>query len=139
MSWALHPKGVRRASQSGGLGLAIPANARNGEAAFLLMQWLTSKAQDKAVTLAGGAPMRLSTLRDHDAVRKHPEFITFVEALKYANPDWRPIIAVWDRINVQALGVGLSEAITGKKTAEQALNDLVPQVTAIMRDAGYRV
>ena len=139
VSWALHPKGVRRASQSGGLGLAIPKNAKNSEAGFLLMQWLTSKAQDKAVTLAGGAPMRNSTLRDADAVRKHPEFITFVEALKYSNPDWRPIIPVWDKINVQALGVGLSEALTGKKSAEQALNDLVPQVTTIMRESGYKV
>jgi multiple sugar transport system substrate-binding protein len=139
VSWALHPKGVRRSSQSGGLGLAIPKNAKNPEAGFLLMQWLTSKAQDKAVTMAGGAPMRNSTLRDADAVRKYPEFITFVEALKYSNPDWRPIIPVWDKINVQALGVGLSEALTGKKTAEQALNDMVPQVTAIMRESGYKI
>ncbi len=139
VSWALHPRGTRRASQSGGLGLAIPKNAKNPEAGFLLMQWLTSKAQDKAVTMAGGAPMRNSTLRDQDAVRKYPEFITFVEALKHSNPDWRPIIPVWDKINVQALGVGLSEALTGKKTAEQALNDMVPQVTAIMREAGYKI
>ena len=83
--------------------------------------------------------MRNSTLRDVDAVRKYPEFITFVEALKYSNPDWRPIIPVWDKINVQALGVGLSEALTGKKSAEQALNELVAPVTAIMREAGYKV
>ena len=139
VSWALHPRGTRRASQSGGLGLTIPKNAKNAEAGFLLMQWLTSKSQDKAVTLAGGAPMRNSTLRDADAVRKYPEFITFVEALKYSNPDWRPIIPVWDKINVQALGVGLSEALIGKKSAEQALNDLVPQITAIMREGGYKV
>ena len=139
VSWALHPKGVRRASQSGGLGLAIPKNAKNPEAAFLLLQWLTSKAQDKAVTMAGGAPMRNSTLRDDEAVRKHPEFVAFIEALKHSNPDWRPIIPVWDKINVQALGVGLSEALTGKKSAEQALDDLVPQVNAIMREAGYKV
>ena len=139
VSWALHPKGVRRASQSGGLGLAIPKNAKNAEAAFLLLQWLTSKAQDKAVTMVGGAPMRNSTLRDDEAVRKHPEFVAFIEALKHSNPDWRPIIPAWDKINVQALGVGLSEALTGKKSAEQALDDLVPQVNAIMREAGYRV
>lgn len=139
VSWALHPKGVKRASQSGGLGLAIPKNAKNAEAGFLLMQWLTSKAQDKAVTRAGGAPMRNSTLGDAELVRQYPEFITFKEALKYSNPDWRPIIAVWDKINVQALGVGISEALTGKKSAEAALNDLVPQVTQIMREAGYKV
>ena len=139
VGWALHPMGVRRASQSGGLGLAIPKNARNPEAAFLLMQWLTSKAQDKAVTMAGGAPIRNSTLSDPEAVRKYPEFATFAEALKYSNPDWRPIIAVWDRINVQALGVGLSEALVGRKPPQQALDDLVPQVTGIMREAGYKI
>ena len=139
VSWALHPKGVRRASQSGGLGLAIPNNAKNADAGFLLMQWLTSKAQDKAVTRAGGAPMRNSTMADAELVRQYPEFITFKEALKYSAPDWRPIIPVWDKINVQALGVGISEALTGKKSAEDALNGLVPQVTAIMREAGYKV
>jgi multiple sugar transport system substrate-binding protein len=138
VSWALHPRGAQRASQSGGLGLTIPKNAKNPEAGFLLMQWLTSKAQDKAVTRWGGAPMRTSTLADADMVRQYPEFIVFKEALKYSNPDWRPIIAVWDKINVQALGVGISEALTGKKTAEDALNGLVPQVTQIMREAGYK-
>lgn len=139
VSWALHPMGKRRASQSGGLGLAIAKNAKNPQAAFLLMQWLTSKAQDKAVTALGGAPVRNSTLADADLVRKYPEFITFKEALQYSNPDWRPIIPVWDKINVQALGVGISEALTGKKTAEAALNDMVPQVTQIMREAGYKI
>ena len=139
VSWALHPKGTRRASQSGGLGLTIPRNAKNADAGFLLMQWLTSKAQDKAVTRLGGAPMRNSTLADADLVRQYPEFITFKEALQYSNPDWRPIIAVWDKINVQALGVGISEALTGKKTAEEALNGLVAPVAQIMREAGYKV
>ena len=46
---------------------------------------------------------------------------------------------MWDRINVQALGVGISEALTGKKSAEDALNGMVPQVNAIMREAGYKV
>jgi multiple sugar transport system substrate-binding protein len=139
VSWALHPMGVKRASQSGGLGLAIPKNAKHPEAGFLLMQWLTSKQQDKAVTKAGGAPMRNSTLGDAELVRQYPEFITFKEALKHSNPDWRPIIPVWDKINVQALGVGISEALTGKKSAEDALNGMVPQVTAIMREAGYKI
>jgi multiple sugar transport system substrate-binding protein len=139
VSWALHPMGVKRASQSGGLGLMIPKNAKSAEAAFLLLQWLTSKAQDVAVTKLGGAPTRNSTMAQADVVRQYPEFIVFKEALKYSNPDWRPIIPVWDKINVQALGVGISEALTGKKSAEDALAGLVPQVTTIMREAGYKV
>lgn len=137
VGYELHPKGTRYSSQSGGLGLCIPKNAKNADAAFLLLQWLTSKTQDRACTMAGGVPIRTSTMTFADVLKKYPEFNTFRLALAHANPDWRPIIAEWDMINVQALGVGISEALTGKKTAEQALNDLVAPVTAIMKKGGY--
>jgi len=137
VGWALHPQGSRRASQSGGLGLAISKNARNADAAFLLMQWLTSKAQDKAVVRMGGVPVRNSTLLDAELRQKYPEFVVFQEALKYANPDWRPIIPVWDQINVQMLGVGISEVLTGRKPARTALDQMVEPVTQLMRSAGY--
>jgi len=137
VGWALHPQGSRRASQSGGLGLAIAKNARNADAAFLLMQWLTSKAQDKAVVRSGGVPGRNSTLLDTELQQKYPEFSVFQEALKYANPDWRPIIPVWDQINVQMLGVGISEALTGRKSARTALDEMVEPVTKLMCTASY--
>lgn len=135
VGWALHPMGRRRSSQSGGLGLAIPKNAKHPEAAFLLIQWLTSKTQDKAVATLGGAPIRNSTLSDPDLLRQYPEFETFKEALKYSNPDWRPIVPMWNHINTKVLGVGIHEAITGKKSAKAALDGMVPQVTQIMRNA----
>ena len=136
VSYALHPKGRRYSSQSGGLGLAIAHNARNPDAAFLLMQWLTSETQDKAVARLGGAPTRLSTLADADLVRQYPEYITLKEQLRYADPDWRPIIAPWDDINQGPLGAAIHQAITGAKPAAQALSDIVPRVNAIMRGAG---
>jgi multiple sugar transport system substrate-binding protein len=137
VDYALHPKGVRYASQSGGLGLAIPKNARNKEAAFLLLQWLTSKAADVAVTKVGGNAIRMSTLNDPDIVKQYPEFAILKEQLKYVEPDWRPIIAEWDEINIQALGIGISEALTGKKSSEEALEGVVPKVTDIMKRGGY--
>lgn len=137
VSYALHPKGVRYSSQSGGLGLAIPKNAKNADAAFLLMQWLTGKQQDIAVAQAGGAPTRMSTIGNADLVRQYPEYITLREQLRYSDPDWRPIIAEWDEINVQALGVAISEALTGKKTPKEALDGVVPKVSDIMRRGGY--
>lgn len=137
VSYVVHPKGVRYSSQSGGLGLAIPKNAKNADASFLLLQWLTSKEQDKAVTRAGGVPTRNSTLSDLEMVKLYPEFITLRQQLEYSDPDWRPIIAEWDEINIQALGVAVSEALTGKKTPEEALNGMVPKVKSIMQRAGY--
>lgn len=137
VSYVVHPKGTRYSSQSGGLGLAIPKNAKNPDAAFLLMQWLTSKTQDKAVSRLGGVPTRNSTLSDQDMVRQYPEYITLRQQLQYSDPDWRPIIAEWDEINIQALGVAVSEALTGKKSPEDALNGVVPKVTDIMKRGGY--
>src|SRR5512137_2801130 len=137
VSYVVHPKGTRYASQSGGLGLAIPKNAKNPDAAFLLLQWLTSKAQDKAVTRVGGVPSRKSTIGDREMVLQYPEFITLRQQIDHIDLDWRPIIAEWDEINIQALGVAVSEALTGKKTPEDAINGMVPKVTSIMQRGGY--
>lgn len=137
VSYMLHPKGAHYASQSGGLGLAIPRNAAHADAAFLLMQWLTSKAQDKAVCQLGASPTRMSTLSDADMVRQYPEYITLKEQLRYAAPDWRPIIAQWDDINTGPLGSAVFQGLTGAKDPQVALNDIVPRVKGIMVNAGY--
>jgi multiple sugar transport system substrate-binding protein len=109
----------------------------NSDAAFLLMQWLTSKVQDKAVCRLGGSPTRISTLFDADLTRQYPEYITLRQQIKDADPDWRPIIAEWDEINTKALGVAIFDALTGKKTPKDALNSVVPKVTEIMVRGGY--
>ncbi|MEL6518184.1 MAG: extracellular solute-binding protein, partial [Pseudomonadota bacterium] len=95
VGWAAHPAGVRAASQTGGFGLGIPANAEHKEAAFLLMQWLTSKEGDLMTAMAGGNPSRFSTYQDADLNAAKPWSATFGEALEFADPDWRPIIPAW--------------------------------------------
>ena len=57
VGWAPHPMGVRRGSQTGGFGIAIPKNAQNKDAAFLLMPvaHLEEGGQDDR---AGGAAIR---------------------------------------------------------------------------------
>jgi len=59
------------------------------------------------------------------------------EQLKYSDPDWRPIIPEWDEINIQALGIAISEVLTGRKQPREALDGVVPRVTDIMRRGGY--
>ena len=70
-------------------------------------------------------------------VRQHPEYITLRQQLAYSDPDWRPIIAEWDEINIQARGVAVSEALTSKTTAEEALDGVVPKITDIMKRGGH--
>lgn len=136
IGWALHPEGVRRGSQTGGFGIAIPKNAQNKEAAFLLMQWLTSKRVDKLIALEGGSPSRFSTYADADVNAKYPHSKVFGEALKYADPDWRPIIPTWGELNTE-LGTILSKAITGETSVKEALDEVAKRAQAIQEKAGY--
>ncbi|MCX5914038.1 MAG: sugar ABC transporter substrate-binding protein, partial [Deltaproteobacteria bacterium] len=121
----------------GGFGIAIPANSNKKEAAFLLLQWLTTKSADQKIARLGGMPNRVSTLRDAGLQKEFPEFKDVLENIKYANPDWRPLIPEWPEISMTYLGTAIHEAITGKKTPEQAMNGIVEPVRRIMEKAGY--
>ena len=136
VGWAMHPKGVRHGSQTGGFGIAIPKNAKNKDAAFLLMQWLTSKKADKLVALQGGNPIRFSTHADGDVNAKFPYMKTFGEALKHADPDWRPIIPAWGKINAD-LGTTMSKVLTENLDIKQAMDGLASRTKAVMKEAGY--
>jgi len=137
VAYALHPKAVKYSTETGGFGIAIPANSQKKEAAFLLLQWLTSKATDRKITTFGAMPNRLSTLKDPGMQKEYPEFAAVLENLKYANADWRPLIPEWPEISMQYVGIALNEAITGKKTPEKAMGDVVEPVRKIMEKAGY--
>jgi len=136
IGWAPHPMGVRKGSQTGGFGIAIPKNAQNKEAAFLLMQWLTSKKADKLIALQGGNPSRYSTHGDAEVNAKFPHMKTFGEALKNADPDWRPIIPVWGKINAD-LGTTLSKILTEGADIQSSLDGVAERAKQIMQDAGY--
>ena len=131
-----HPCAEECASQTGGFGLAIPRNANNPEAAFLLMQWLTSKEGDKAIALAGGNPSRVSTHQDPEVLAEFPHLETFGQALENADPDWRPIIPPWGEINSE-LGTTLNMAMTGDMEIGEALDTVAERTRSIMEDAGY--
>lgn len=136
VGWAMHPMGVRRGSQTGGFGIAIPQNAQNKEAAFLLMQWLTSKEADLKIAMEGGNPSRFSTYQDADLNAKFPYSATFGEALQYADPDWRPIIPTWGRINAD-LGTTLSQILTEDLDIQEGLDGVAERTRATMEEAGY--
>ena len=87
VGYALYPRGTRESVETGGFGPAIPKRAANQEAAFLFMQWLTSKAQDVAIAKAGGSPMRNSTLTSPDMLKLYAEYAVVKEQLKHADPD----------------------------------------------------
>ncbi len=136
VGWAMHPMGVERASQTGGFGLAIPRNAQNKEAAFLLMQWLTSKEADLMIAMEGGNPSRFSTYEDAGLNEKYPYSATFGEALEFADPNWRPIIPTWGKINAD-LGTTLNQMLTEDLDVQEGLDAVAARTRETMEEAGY--
>jgi multiple sugar transport system substrate-binding protein len=138
VGYAMHPMGVRRGSQTGGFGLAIPRNAENPEAAFLLMQWLTSKEGDLAVAMAGGNPSRFSTYANAELQAKYPWSEAFGQALEFADPDWRPIIPAWGKINAD-IGTTMSQVLTENLDIKTALDGIAERTRALMAEEGYYI
>ncbi len=136
VQYALHPKHRTRLSETGGFGIGIAANSRHKEAAFLLLQWLTSKDIEKRYVLNGGAPFRMSTITDPEMQQQFPEFTVLAEQLQYADPDWRPIIPEWGRIN-EFLGIAIHEVLAGEQSPQEAMESVAEPVREIMRQAGY--
>lgn len=136
VGYALHPEGVRRGSQTGGFGIALPKNGTNKEAAFLLMQWMTSKAGDKKIAMAGGNPSRFSTYADAEVQAKFPFAKAFGEALKHADPDWRPIIPPWGKINAD-IGTTMSKVLTEGLDPQEALDGVAERARDLMEAEGY--
>jgi multiple sugar transport system substrate-binding protein len=137
VAYALHPKAKVHSTETGGFGIGIPANSSNKEAAFLFLQWMTTKEVDKKIAKLGGMPNRISTLRDPAMQKEFPEYEAILENIKYANPDWRPIIPEWPEISMQQLGTAIHEVITGKKSPEKAMNEIREPVRRIMEKGGY--
>ena len=60
-----------------------------------------------------------------------------LEQLKCAATDWRPLIAEWGEINVNIMGVALSEAMSGEKSINDALNEAADKTREVMDRSGY--
>lgn len=136
LGYAMHPKQENQLSEAGGFGLAIPTNANNPDAAFLFMQWMTSKETERKVIQNGGAPFRMSSVQDPELQKQFPEFSVLVDQLPHVNPDWRPIIPEWGEIN-NLMGIAVNQVLTGEKEPQQAMDELIDPITEIMKRAGY--
>lgn len=137
VGFALHPTGTRCGAETGGFAMGIPANSKNKEAAFLFIQYLTSKAGDRRVVELGGDPVRLSTLKDPELSAKYPDFPVVAEQLPCADPDWRPLIPQWDEINIDVLGQALTKVITTDEPIQPIMDEANEKIRAIMEREGY--
>ncbi|MFV0439294.1 MAG: ABC transporter substrate-binding protein [Desulfopila sp.] len=137
VGYALHPTGSRCGSETGGFAIGIPANSQHKEAAFLLIQYLTSKQGDRRMVELGGDPVRMSTLQDSGFSEKFPEYPVILEQLPCADTDWRPLIPEWNEISIDVLGQALTEVITTDKPIQPIMDAANEKIRAIMEREGY--
>ena len=137
VGYALHPEGSRCGSETGGFAMGIPANSQNQEAAFLFIQYMTSKHGDQRMVELGGDPVRMSTLTNPENMTKYPEFEVVAEQLPCADPDWRPLIPEWNELNLDVLGQALTKVITTDDPIQPIMDEANEQARAIMERAGY--
>ena len=137
VGYALHPIGSRCGSETGGFAAGIPANSQNKEAAFLFLQYITSKKGDQRMVDLGGDPVRISTLKAN--TKGFDEYPVVAEQLPCADPDWRPLIPEWNELNIDVLGQALTEVITTDKPIQPIMDAANEKARAIMEREGYYV
>ena len=112
-------------------GLIIPKSAQHKQAAFDFMVWATSKEQIKIATRDHGQPpVRFSVFTDAEllAQEKFRYLTPLLRSLTFSRP--APPEPRWFEI-LDSVGVFLSAAVAGEKTADEALNDAQEALIAI--------
>ena len=124
---------IKRTPTFGGWSLQIPVDAPNKEAAWEFLVWASSKELDPR--LAYSQPgSRKSGLEDPEMQKKYIEYKGMLESLPLAKG--RPRIAPYAEL-ADALEVALSEAMTGAKSSQQALDEANEKFEFIMKQWGY--
>ena len=130
-----HPSGRNCSAETGGFAIGIPANSQNKEAAFLLLQFLTSKEGDALTVAQGGDPIRWSTFEANQDRREESSAI--IHSLLCANTDWRPLIPEWSLIQKTVLGPALQEVTQTDRPVQQIMDEAALKLRALMDEAGY--
>jgi ABC-type glycerol-3-phosphate transport system substrate-binding protein len=131
----LGPKG--RFGPVGGWSLGLPANAKNKEAGWSFIVWMTSKAHGKENAAKGGVPSRVSLLTDPEFVARDPSFAKAMkESLDAASNllaigrRWVPATSEATKIH-QVAGHYAGQALLKKMTPEAAVGAAVPELEQI--------
>ena len=121
----------------GGFSLAVASQADEAEqaAAYLFIQWATSKANAREYLERGGVPARQSVYEgdDLEAFKFVP---ALVESWQDGVPEFRPRFAEWPEITeiVQEWG---TKMMLGDVTTEEGATEIGTRMESVLEEAGY--
>lgn len=123
-------------------GIFIPYDAPNKEAAFLFMQWYTSKEMERhrAFDHEGCIGFRKSVRFTPEWIKKYSENnyaqadnYSLEHTFAYVRPVWLPeFLEIGDR-----LGIAIQEVLIGERTAKEALDEINEDTYLFMKLGGY--
>jgi multiple sugar transport system substrate-binding protein len=122
----------------GGFSLAVASQADEDEqaAAWLFIQWITSKANALEYLERGGVPARQSVYQMDGIAEKFDFVPALVESWQDGVPEFRPRFAEWPEITevVQEWGTRI---MLGEVTTEEGAMELGKRMEEILDTAGY--
>jgi len=122
---------IRRHGCIGCVALAINADSKNKEAAYLVAWFLTSKEIQKEYGLRGGRPVRFSGYEYPEVLKKYPEYRIIKEALPIGR--CRPNIPEYPSIS-EIFSTTLHEVLSGIKPLK-AMHKSAEEATKILKKA----
>ncbi len=132
----LGPSGRRPAL--GGFSLAVTSHAstETQAAAWLFIQWATSKAVSVEYLENGGVPARRSTYANTPKGDRLGFAEVLVESWGEGVPEFRPRFSEWTIISpiVQEWGVAILDGVTSVEEGAQQIGN---EINRILEDAGY--
>jgi len=137
IGYAVTPMKIRHTPVGGGAGAAISKFSKNKEAAWLFIQWATSKEIQKRIVLKGcPTPVRLSAFIDPEITKEatNPRSpLRQLPAMLKASGirAWRPRVPEWPQIN-EIIFTNWSDAIAGRKTPEEAISTAAREIRQVM-------
>lgn len=123
----------------GGFSLAVASQADEDEkaAAWLFIQWATSKANAAEYLERGGVPARQSAYANPEELAETYKFVpALVESWQEGVPEFRPRFAEWPEITeiVQEWGTRM---MLGEVSTEEGAQEIGTRMEEVLEAAGY--
>ena len=136
---APEPKGPDgRKPALGGFSLAVTTQVDDKKkgAAWLFIQWITSKAKAKEYVEKGGVSGRQSTYKDEALVKKFPFIPPMVESWQQGVPEYRPRFAEWPQLSDIVAEWG-TKMMSGQASVKEGSQKIGERVEDVLKKAGY--
>lgn len=122
----------------GGFSMAVASQADEDEkaAAWLFIQWATSKENAREYLERGGVPARQSVYQEEGVAEEFPFVPALVESWQEGVPEFRPRFAEWPQITeiVQEWG---TKMMLGEVSTEEGAEEIGTRMEEVLEQAGY--